>query len=56
MAKNNCAIGSGARPVRDVSSASPKRKFTRGKFLLQKATQILSSMPSLIDIKKLNLT
>lgn len=49
MAEYNRAGGNVARPVRDVSKASPKRKFTRGKFLLRKATQILSSMPPLKD-------
>ena len=49
MARYNRAGNSVARRVRDVSNASPARKFTRGKFLLRKATQILSSMPPLKD-------
>ena len=51
MAEYNRSGGSVARPVRDVSQASPARKFTRGKFLLRKASQILSSMPPLKDKK-----
>ena len=49
MADYNRAGGNVARPVRDVSKASPARKLTRGKFLLRKATQILKSMPALKD-------
>lgn len=49
MAAYNRSGGNVARPVRDVSKASPARKFTRGKFLLRKATQILSSLPPLKD-------
>jgi hypothetical protein len=49
MAEYNRTGGNVARPVRDVSKASPARKLTRGKFLLRKATQILKSMPALVD-------
>jgi len=49
MAEYNRAGGNVARPVRDVSTASPARKFTRGKFILRKASQILNSMPALKD-------
>ena len=49
MADYNRAGGNVAWPVRDVSKASPARKFTRGKFILRKATQILSSLPPLKD-------
>ena len=49
MSAYNRAGGNVSRPVRDVSKASPARKFTRGKFLLRKATQILKSMPALKD-------
>lgn len=49
MAEYNRAGGNVARPVRDVSKASPARKFTRGKFLLRKATQILKTLPALKD-------
>lgn len=49
MAEYNRSGGNVARPVRDVSKATPARKFTRGKFLLRKATQILKSMPALKD-------
>ena len=49
MSDYNRSGGNVASPVRDVSKASPARKFTRGKFLLRKATQILSSLPPLKD-------
>ncbi len=49
MSEYNRAGGNVARPVRDVSKANPARKFTRGKFLLRKATQILKTMPALKD-------
>ena len=51
MAKYNRQGGSVARPVRDVSNASPDRKLTRGRFLLRKATQILSQSQPLKDDK-----
>jgi len=49
MAEYNRCGGSVARPVRDVSKASPARKLTRGKFLLRKATQILKQSQPLKD-------
>jgi len=51
MAEYNRSGGSVAKPVRDVSSASPARKLTRGKFLLRKATQILKQSQPLKDKK-----
>ena len=49
MADYNRSGGNVARPVRDVSNASPARKLTRGKFLLRKATQILKQSQPLKD-------
>lgn len=49
MAEYNRSGGSVAKPVRDVSKASPARKLTRGKFLLRKATQILKQSQPLKD-------
>ena len=49
MADYNRSGGSVAKPVRDVSSASPARKLTRGKFVLRKAAQILKQNQPLKD-------
>ena len=49
MAEYNRSGGSVAKPVRNVSKASPSRKLTRGKFLLRKATQILKQNQPLKD-------
>lgn len=51
MGEYNKSGGNVSKPVRDVSTASPSRKLTRGKFLVRKAAQILSQRQPLKDKK-----